>query len=83
MIEAALYFVFELLLEFALAIAGAILETSLANSGRRFWMWAVGLALIGVVFWWRGTQIWPPYIFAGLMVAFLCYLHWTSTHPAE
>jgi hypothetical protein len=74
MIEAVLSFMFELLLEFVLAVAGATLEASLARSGNRFWMWAVGLALIGLVFWWRGLQIWPPYIFAGLMIAFLCYL---------
>ncbi len=83
MIEAVFYFVVELLFEFALAIAGAILETSLARSGKRFWMWLLGLALIGLVFWWRGLHIWPPYIFAGLMIAFLCYLQWSSTRPEE
>jgi hypothetical protein len=43
----------------------------------------VGLALIGIVFWWRGFHIWPPYIFAGLMIGFLCYLHWNSTRSTK
>jgi hypothetical protein len=79
MIEGVLYFVFELVL----ALAGGFLEAKLADTGKRFWMWVVGLALIGLVFWWRGFQIWPPYIFAGLMIVFLCYLQWSSTRPAE
>jgi hypothetical protein len=83
MIEAVLYFVFELLFELALALAGGVLETKLADAGKRFWMWVLGLALIGLVFWWRGFQIWPPYIFAGLMIGFLCYLQWSSTRPDE
>jgi hypothetical protein len=80
-------FLFELIGSFIVEVVFAgifgLFEYLLARSGKRFWMWMAGLALIGLVFWWRGFHIWPPYVFAGLMIGFLCYLQWESTRPKE
>jgi hypothetical protein len=80
-------FLFELIGSFVVEVVFAAIfgfyEHFFAKSGKRFWIWVVGLVLIGMVFWWRGFHIWPPYIFATLMLGFLGYLHWNSRDPAE
>jgi Zn-dependent protease with chaperone function len=34
------------------------------STGRRFWMWLVGLAFIVVLFWWRGPYFLPAWFMA-------------------
>ncbi len=80
-------FLFELIGSFIVEVLFAgvfgLSEYLFGKSGKHVWMWVMGLTLIAGVFWWRGFHIWQPYIFAGLMIGFLCYLHWNSTRSTK
>jgi hypothetical protein len=67
-------FLFEFLFEviFAGIFAGA--EYGFAKTGKRFWMWGLGLAVIAFVIWWRGPALWTTWILAASWLALLVFL---------
>jgi Flp pilus assembly protein TadB len=65
-----LEFLFEVV--FAGLIAGV--EYGFARTGKRFWMWALGAAVISFVVWWRGPALWTTWAIAGSWLALLVFL---------
>jgi hypothetical protein len=66
-------FLFEFLFEVVFAaIFGA--SGYKLSTGRRFWMWLVGIALIVVLLWWRGGSSYAPWFLAATGLGVLALL---------
>jgi Flp pilus assembly protein TadB len=80
--ELVLGFLFEFLFEVVFAAIFGATGYKL-STGRRFWMWLAGIALILIAIWWRGPSSLAAWVIAVTGLGVLIWLDSRMRHRPE